>query len=407
MPRYSDDPVYPTISNNISVLCTAIIGNKRTLADSLKKDLRQMIQLCDVDLSAEYMPLNPDLPPELILSCAALYTLPEVVQFLYDNGLEAREPTNPDTIPPLFCVDFEKKTALATVKLMVANGHKPNKKDPKNALWKASIQGNVEVTNYFIDQGVKLKKFGKVTKDNFECFKICVERKALKLEKDCVYAKEAFEADFDELLEFCIKHGAVLDPLYLATAVFWKQTSMVRLLLENGCDPNYPGPMEMTPIFQAHAKHITKLLLDHGANPNYVSVNGNTALEFNWNCGGHGHERNKWIVAYSKGSQSLRTDDPFTMLSTTDRLKILNESDLPINPSTDFLKTVFKAKINTQFASVLWNMELVRCRNVAYLKKFRNKTIAERQRCVLAYKHKWAKIPGFDPNLMELITAYI
>ncbi|KAI5838988.1 ankyrin repeat-containing domain protein [Morchella snyderi] len=75
------------------------------------------------------------------------------------------------------------------------------------------------------------------------------------------------------------KHLVWKAPLYKAAGK--GNETVVKLLLENGADPNYKSPTGKTPLCKATGKGneiVVKLLLENGADPNYKSPTGKTPL---------------------------------------------------------------------------------------------------------------------------------
>ena len=124
-----------------------------------------------------------------------------------------------------------------------------------------------------------------------EIVKCLLEFKAKVNERDgdgCTALYVAFDEDEDDIAEMLLKHGADPDVGNMDigednTLLAWlssrRKLTQVKMLLEQGTDPNVPGKSGLYPLHMAArtgGKQVLELLLTHGADPMLVDPSGCT-----------------------------------------------------------------------------------------------------------------------------------
>ena len=93
--------------------------------------------------------------------------------------------------------------------------------------------------------------------------------------------KKAIEGKHLETVRILIKNGANMEGTYLELATRANKTDILRLLLENGANPNHIDILGRTPLFfaaKAGRPDMVTILMDHGANINLQDHHEETAL---------------------------------------------------------------------------------------------------------------------------------
>ena len=201
---------------------------------------------------------------------------------------------------------------LETVGALLAAGVEVNALDdrqlPRNrtALMHAAKNGHLDVVEALLAAGAKVdlkdKGFGVALPGGNTALLLAMRNKHVRVARMLlqaganpklksgdltVFGQAAYLGDV-QLVRQLLKLG--LDPdlaiskradLPLASALFARQTEVVRLLLSAGADPNRKGRAGIRPLdiaIQAGLLEAVQLLLHHGADPNAVSAKGFTPL---------------------------------------------------------------------------------------------------------------------------------
>jgi ankyrin repeat protein len=209
-------------------------------------------------------------------------------------------------------LDAADQGDVEAVGRMLAAGVEVNTLDdrrlPRNrtALMHAARNGHLDVVEALLEAGAKVdlkdRGFGVALPGGNTALLLAMRNKHVRVARTLlqagadpkvksgdmtVFGQAAYLGDV-QLVRLLLKMG--LDPdqaiskradLPLASALFAKQTEVVRVLLSAGTNPNRPGRAGVRPLdiaIKAGLLEAVQLLLHHGADPNAVSAKGFTPL---------------------------------------------------------------------------------------------------------------------------------
>ena len=174
-----------------------------------------------------------------------------------------------------------QKNSKAILKLLLKNGASVNGLDQLGnpPLSDAAYYGNTEAAKLLLEQHAKVNfqnAWTKWTALHYAASQGKSKTAKLLIDHGANVSEKAIYQD-DDLMTT----QPYLTPLVAATIWgFAGRTATVRVLLENGADPNIKGKYEQTAIHHAAIEDsygTVELLLKHGANPNITDAFGITA----------------------------------------------------------------------------------------------------------------------------------